>query len=238
MSPRLISAGQQILNCDQDRRPNRRFVSGMASEPLFFLGGDSQGGSYVLRIFVDRPITIRFGGFKRGKLIAVPAGDHSYVGTALGQTGAVCLARRLVRHATRCSKKSPHRIRELMQTEFPRIGLGCGDLLPVNGKKLHWNVDHLLDQPFAHLMAAYVIRCPCRMERELGQLIEKDPAAAIYQRGLGTNDVPGNTHLLKIDADNDWWVDLPRKLEQLVSATLAREQRGSHETKAGPLARW
>lgn len=195
-----------------------------SNERLTFLGGDSQGGSYLLRIAVDRPITMPFGRFDGGKLITVPAGEHSYVGSALGQTGAVCLARRLVRHASRTGAKTHHRIRDTMLREFARVGLGCGNLLPVNRKHLRRNVDHLLDQSVAHLVAAYVIRCRTRLERQLGQLIQEDPAAEIYEPGLGANDIPGNTHLLRIAADDDWWAELPARLEHLISTAVARSQ--------------
>jgi len=192
----------------------------IAGDELTFLGGNSQGGSYVLRIYVEKPCIMSFGRFNGGKKIAIKPGDHLYLGSALRETGATSLGRRLVRHATRCGRKRPHPIRELMLAEFLRIGLGQGDLRPKNGKRLHWNVDYLLDLDIAELVAAYVIRSPHRIERELGQLLQNDQAAVVFEPGLGANDVPGNTHLPRIEADESGWRRLPEKLLQIIPAGL------------------
>ena len=107
----------------------------MGYSQITFVGDDvSRGGTYVLRIRVTDPMELVFGGFKRGKVISVEAGDHSYVGSAVADKGAVSLGRRLVRHATRVAPGQPHPIRDVMVELFPQVGLADGDLLPRQGK--------------------------------------------------------------------------------------------------------
>src|SRR5688572_27402755 len=91
---------------------------------LAFIGGKSFGGTYVLEMRVNREQRMAFGGFKGGKPITVQPGWYSYVGSALGVKGPSCLARRLVRHATRLGSNLAHPIRSLMLNEFRRVGLG------------------------------------------------------------------------------------------------------------------
>jgi Uri superfamily endonuclease len=180
---------------------------------IVILGGQSQSGSYLLRLRVHENLRLPFGRFKKGKVISVPAGEYIYVGSALAKKGGVSLGRRLVRHATRTGAKQPHKIRSYMLNFFKTIGLGAGDLLPKNGKHLFWNVDHLLDHELVDLVSAIVIRSEKRLERELGQLLESEACIHIFEKGLGANDVPGNTHILRVEADERWWLSLPDKLE-------------------------
>src|SRR5438552_641821 len=100
----------------------------------------------MLGLRAHKPLATAFGRFKGGKVIVVEPGEFIYVGSALAEGVATCLARRLVRHATRTADKPPHRIRDLMLDEFERIELGSGDLRPMNGKHLLWNVDDLLEE--------------------------------------------------------------------------------------------
>ena len=113
--------------------------------PLVFLGTDHPCDCYVLRIHLAASTRLRFGGFKKKKLVELRAGEYAYVGSALSLPGSTSLARRLVRHATRSADKAPHAIRDAMLERFTAIGLTTGDLLPRGPKRLHWNIDHLLD---------------------------------------------------------------------------------------------
>jgi Uri superfamily endonuclease len=182
------------------------------SSPIVILGEHSQAGSYLLRIRVREELRLAFGRFKKGKVIPVPAGEYLYVGSALAQKGGVSLGRRLVRHATRTGDREPHALRAHMLALFPSLGLGTGDLLPRNGKRLHWNVDYLLDHEAAELAGVFVLRRGERLERELGQFLEQEPCTRIIERGLGANDVAGNTHLLRVEAEEAWWRRLPERL--------------------------
>ena len=185
---------------------------------IIFLGdGSSLGGTYVLRIRVQSPLNIPFGKFRGGKRILFLPGDYAYVGSALAQRGATCLARRLVRHATRTNKQTSHPIQAVMQSTFIQRGLGHGDLRPANSKRFHWHVDYLLDQACVDLVGAYVIRSPLPIEAEVGRLIAADPGTEIVEPGLGASDIPGNTNLLAVRNKN-WWRSLPEKLQTILSA--------------------
>ena len=183
---------------------------------IVIIGGESHAGTYVLRIHLKEDTTLRFGRFKKGKLISLPAGEYAYVGSALAEKGATTLARRLVRHATRSGDQHPHSIRETMLRRFAECGLGNENLLPRRGKTLHWNVDFLLDLPSAELVGISAIRSRERLEDRLAKRLEEDPHTEVIERGLGANDVPGNTHLLYITATDAWWASLSDLLASMV----------------------
>ncbi|MDE0020121.1 MAG: DUF123 domain-containing protein [Candidatus Poribacteria bacterium] len=180
-------------------------------------GGDEQSGAYLLRIRVRESFTMPYGRFKKAKPIHTPAGEYLYIGSALGSKGGAPLARRLVRHAARTGELPPHPIQQTFLQFFRSIQLGEGNLLPRNGKRLHWNVDHLLDRAEAELIGAVILRTRAKIERELGQLILNDPCASIIEKGIGANDIPGNTHLVKIEAEEAWWRQLPVKTAPLLN---------------------
>lgn len=190
----------------------------MPKPTLTFLGNESQAGTYVLRINVERAVRMSFGRFKGGQEFDVPAGDHLYVGSALAMVGAACLAHRLLRHASRlCGQHHP--IRGLMLSKFACVGLGRGlRLNEITKGALHWNIDWLLELDFAHLVGAYVIRHPFRIEAEVGRLVQSLSGAVIYAPGAGANDIPGNTHLVHIERGKLRWPEFPGMLTQLVSA--------------------
>ena len=176
---------------------------------IVIIGDESYAGTYILRIRLKEDTALRFGRFKKGKLISTPAGEYAYIGSALAEKGATTLARRLVRHATRSGDQRPHRIREMMLCRFAECGLGDENLLPRHGKTLHWNVDFLLDLPSAELVGVVAIRSRERLEDRLAKQLEEDPHTGIIERGLGANDVPGNTHVLYVRATEAWWASLP-----------------------------
>ena len=179
---------------------------------IVIMGGESQAGTYVLRIHLNEDTTLRFGRFKRGKLISLPAGEYCYVGSALSEKGSTSLARRLVRHATRSGGQAPHRIREEMMRRYVECGLGNGYLLPKHGKTLFWNIDFLLDLGSAEISGVYAFRSANRLESRLAKKLERDSHTEVIERGLGANDVPGNTHLLLVRAAEPWWKSLPIQL--------------------------
>ena len=180
----------------------------MKKPSIFIIGDASQAGTYVLRIRLKKDATLQFGRFKKGKLISLPTGDYVYVGSALSEKGATSLARRLIRHATRSGNKPPHTIREEMITWFAECGLGPHDPLPKRGKTLHWNVDFLLDLQSAEIINILAIRSPERLENRIAKCLEHDPRPDIIEPGLGANDAPGSTHLLRLRADNISWASL------------------------------
>ncbi len=184
----------------------------MDNPNIVIIGDESQAGTYVLRIHLNADTSLRFGRFKRGKLISLPAGEYAYVGSALSEKGSTSLARRLIRHATRSEGQAPHRIREEMMRRCVECGLGNGDLLPKRGKTLFWNIDFLLDLGSAEIAGVYAIRSGKRLESRLAKHLERDSHTEVIERGVGANDVPGNTHLLLVRAEERWWASLAAKL--------------------------
>ena len=179
---------------------------------IILIGDESQAGTYVLRIRLRKDTPLKFGRFKKGKLISLPAGDYAYIGSALSEKGATSLARRLVRHATRSGDKQPHRIRGKMLEQFAECGLGDGNLLPKQGKTLFWNIDFLLVLDTAEIAGFSAIRSAERLEGRLAKTLEQDSHTQVIERGLGANDVPGNTHVLRVCAEESWWESLPAML--------------------------
>ena len=188
---------------------------------ILIIGNASQAGTYLLRVHLKEDTTLQFGRFKKGKLISLPVGDYVYVGSALSKKGATSLARRLIRHATRSSNKPPHAIREEMMARFAECGLGPRDLLPKHGKTLHWNVDFLLDLQSAEIVNILAIRSPERLENRIAKRLEQDPRTEIIESGLGANDAPGSTHLLRLRADDAWWMSIADNMsENLLNQTI------------------
>ena len=181
---------------------------------IVFLGDASPCGSYLLRIRLKKDKTLAFGGFKKGKLVSMPFGDYIYVGSANANRGAASLAKRLLRHATRSGSKRNQPIRREMVKRFQQTGLGVGTPLNVREKRKHWNIDHFLDLSLAELTAAFVLRTEQPLEMALAEFVETDPNSQIIEKGLGANDHPGHTHLLLIDAGDDWWRGLPERLSE------------------------
>lgn len=128
--------------------------------------------------------------------------------------------KRLIRHASRMNGQH-HFIQQLMVTEFPLLRLGrLVRLVNIEKPGDGWNVDYLLENPHARLVAAYLLRHPPpvkplsrrhTIEAKVGRLIQNDPAADIYEEGLGPDlrtgvPAPGVAnqllhHLLPVPAD-------------------------------------
>jgi Uri superfamily endonuclease len=183
--------------------------------PLTFIGSNSAAGTYILRIRVGAPLQISFGRFKDGRAICLEAGEYAYIGSALAGMGATCLGQRLIRHATRLGDRPPHTIRILMLEEFNRIRLCHHELRPPSAKKPRWHVDYLLNDLSVDLTGVIAVRHPTRIEPQLGKLLVADPRTVVFERGLGAMDVPGNTHLVRVMADESWWRKLGPRLKHL-----------------------
>ena len=187
----------------------------MKTPVICVIGEKGQAGTYLLRIHLAEDTEIRFGRFKKGKPICLPAGEYLYVGSALAEKGATSLARRLVRHATRSANLPPHAIRCEMIHRFTECGLGIGNLLPRRGKTLHWHIDFLLQLQSAEIVSVIVLRSPERLENSIAKQLVQDAYTQVIEKGLGANDIPGSTHLLRVNADSPWWASLANQLEQL-----------------------
>jgi Uri superfamily endonuclease len=193
-------------------------VSSSNASPVTLIGDNRfAGGAYVLRIRVSRPLSVTFGRFNAGTPVAIAPGTYIYTGSALAPKGPSSLCSRLIRHATRSQNQPPHAIRQHVADAFVVEGLWNGRLPAA--KKLFWNVDHLLDRPEAEIDRVLAVRTCNPVERAVAQLIEYDPHTSRILRGLGANDSPGGTHLLRLDASEDWWQTLPDRLRFLTACT-------------------
>lgn len=192
-----------------------------SDERFYCWGRESQGGTYLLRLWVSQPLLVRFGRFLAGEPIAVPPGDYFYVGSALAQKGATSLARRLLRHASRSDRQNPQPIRQAMLDLFPKISLGPTPLHPPQGKKLRWHADFLLEKLATDLTAVFLIRAPYRFEEPLSRWLLDLPEVTPLVPGLGATDDPGSTHLLRVTAVSNWWRLFPAQLSAFLRNTTA-----------------
>ena len=83
---------------------------------------------------------------------------------------------------------------------------------------MFWNIDHLLDLESATLAQVFIVRSPLRLEGDLAQLLEQDPATTIFAKGLGAGDATGHTHILRVRADEIWWQTLATELTALLDS--------------------
>lgn len=176
-------------------------------------GSQAQGGTYLLRLTTTESLTVQFGRFQNGRSLPVAPGDYLYVGSALAASGSTSLARRLLRHASRCDPANPHALRARMLQTFSQIGLGPTPLRPPAGKKLRWHVDYLLEQTAVTLKSVYFIRqTAAGLETAVAQFLLTLPQVTPLAVGLGSSDDPGGTHLLRVVADPAWWSTFPEQL--------------------------
>jgi len=182
------------------------------------IGNDLPGGIYVLLITVLSDLNLVFGRSKKGKVIHLPRSDYLYTGSALGKKGSTCLARRLVRHASRTSGRKPHQIRPHMLEFFSNLQLAKGDLCPRKPKTLFWNIDHLLNCTEVEINRLVCLRIEAPLEAKIGKQLELRPDTNIIEKGLGANDIKGNTHLLQFTDSQRNWPSLIDSLVQTWSA--------------------
>jgi hypothetical protein len=145
----------------------------------------------------------------------------------MGHRGASSLPRRLIRHATRSAPRPPHTIRTDLIDYFVNNGVLTADkpLYP-RTKRLHWNVDFILDLPIVSIAAAYVLHANIPLESQLAAILETDPHTAAFAPGLGANDARGQTHLLRVDGDERWWNHLPQRLDEMLRSMKSTRREG------------
>ncbi len=175
-------------------------------EPIIALQCDDCWiGTYALRLRFCRPLSVRVGRFQGGRPVDFPAGDYVYAGSALGAPNGFALPRRLLRHASRRAELPPHPLRADLLERFSAAGLDAARLLPKQPKRLHWNIDYLMDEPQTLLAQAFYIRSPMRLEHALVAYLEQDRDARIIVPGFGAHDHRGHTHLFAVPAETAWW---------------------------------
>ena len=161
------------------------------------IGNGLPNGIYVLLIIVLSDLDLAFGRFKKG---------------------ATCLARRLVRHAIRTSDRVPHQIRTNMLDFFSNLKLATGEFIPRTPKTLYWNIDHLLNRNEVEIKGLACLRTNEPLEAKIGKQLELRPDTNIIEKGLGANDIKGNTHLLRFADSQKNWPSLIDSLVQTWSA--------------------
>lgn len=178
-------------------------------------------GTYALHIAISEPITIPIGRLHRGRPIYFPAGHYLYVGSALGAANSLALPRRLVRHAARSAGQQPHPVYLALLDHFAAEGLDASHLPLRAGKRLHWNIDHLLDHTAATLVQVFYIRSPHPLERVLVAHLEQDVETGIVAAGFGAQDHRGHTHLFAIPAGDAWLERWHRTVVTLAAMRLS-----------------
>ena len=68
-------------------------------------------------------------------------------------------------------------------------------------------------------MGISAIRSRKRLEDRLAKQLEEDSHTGVIERGLGANDVPGNTHLLHVNAAEAWWASLSKLLASMAEGS-------------------
>jgi Uri superfamily endonuclease len=102
---------------------------------------------------------------------------------------------------------------------FPTINLSIGRRQTSSNKKLHWHVDYLLEQPQVELTQVIAIRSPLPVEASLARFLGQEPVTSVISQGLGATDAPGETHLLRVQASETWWHQLPGRIMSHLQAT-------------------
>jgi Uri superfamily endonuclease len=167
------------------------------SNHIIILGDSSHTGAYILWLEARADLALSFGRFRGGRVIAAPAGQYAYAGSAMGR-GATSLAGRLLRHATRHGDRPSHAIREELVARLAEAGLRpAGDSLPA-AKRLRWHIDYLLDEIAVEIVGVTAIRTDARLESDLARRLAGQPGAVPLVAGLGASDVRGETHLLRL----------------------------------------
>lgn len=179
------------------------------------VGPAHPGGAYVLRICVATDLRVRFGRYAGGGLIAVPAGEYAYIGSALASRGSTALAPRLLRHATRSGERPPHTMRAKLLRALSRAGLPVA--APPRRKKLFWNIDYLLDDLSAEIVSVLGVRSPQNLESYLARALLGEPGVLPLAPRLGAHDSSDVAHLLRIPARPGWWRVMSARLRALCS---------------------
>jgi Uri superfamily endonuclease len=147
----------------------------------------ANSGTYLLWIEVEQPL--RFGAGALGELALEP-GTYLYVGSARRALGA-----RVRRHLTRAAGR-PH---------VPVVldGWTLASLGPLRPKRLHWHVDHLLEQSAARVREVTLLvgrHCECRLAGDL----RREAGATVPLLGFGASDCRKRcgSHLLRLPRDH------------------------------------
>ena len=115
------------------------------------------------------------------------------------------MAWQLVRYVTRTSDRMPHQIRPNILKLFSDIKLARGDLIPRSAKNLYWNIDHLLNRTEVEIISLICVRMEEPSGAKIDKRLELKVDTNVIEKGLGANDIKGNTHFLHLsDSGKNW----------------------------------
>jgi Uri superfamily endonuclease len=182
----------------------------MSVQQFTIFGNKYRMGSYILLIRVSSPFKLAFGRFQNGALLAIPAGNYLYIGSALGgERSGSPLARRLIRHASRSGNRYPQQIRSSLLRLISENDFSGNTCCKPSEKKLRWHIDYLLDRPETEITHIVIIRSPEKLEHKLSELLEPRNETALLAPRLGAGDTRNSTHLLRF-TDEEAILDLLR----------------------------
>jgi len=99
----------------------------------------------------------------------------------------------------------PHQIQPNILEFFSDIKLANGELIPRTAKTLYWNIDHFLNQTEVEISGLACVRIEEPLEVKIGKMLELRSDTSIIEKGLGANDIKGNTHFLQLaDSGKNW----------------------------------
>lgn len=162
-------------------------------------------GAYALHLRFQRRSLVRIGQYNHGKPIELDEGHYVYIGSAMGSGRGLHLPKRLIRHATRSNVRMPHPVHDLLIRHFMAFGLGRDRLSTRSPKRLHWNIDYVLDDNDAELVDIFYVRNERRLEHDLVRILERLPATVAPFPGLGAHDHPGHSHFFCLTSGARTW---------------------------------
>jgi Uri superfamily endonuclease len=181
---------------------------------ITFLGEEFGPGYYLLSIRLAENRHLQFGRFNQGGAVFLPKGDYLYIGSARSPKGSSSLSPRLMRHLTRCQDKHPHALRELLLAEF--INARIPAKVPAE-KRCRWHIDYLLEDPHAEVTGVITLSSAADLEQLIAEKLAALPETHIPAAGLGASDHPGGTHLFHVQANHDWWNNLPELILEIAN---------------------
>lgn len=162
-------------------------------------------GAYGLHLRYASAARVCVGRYNRGSAVDMGKGDYVYVGSAMGPGDGLHLPKRLIRHAMRSEGAPPHSCRDALFAHFAASGLSPDHLRSRSFKRLHWNIDYVLDHDNTDLIDVFYVRSERRLEHDLVRILETCPDAHAPFPGLGAHDHPGHSHFFRLaDAARSW----------------------------------
>ena len=156
------------------------------------------GGTYVLQIILNQPISLSFGRFQKAKQYSLEPAQYLYIGSALTQANRPALLQRTARHASRTNPHQPHSAQAHLLAYAQTLAIPSQKILLKQNKKLHWHIDHFLECPQADLTDIFLIPHTTTYESILATQLAAHPHILTPIPGLGASDTAHETHFLQL----------------------------------------